>query len=124
MKEKQSTEPFTIGDTTIAPGVVETIITLAAAEVEGVAGVGTAGALPSIVASFTAGKNIPTAGIDLQRVDEDHVSLSLTIQMYYGHRLVEVADNVRTAVADALKGQIGVDVSNVDIYVDGLSFEE
>jgi uncharacterized alkaline shock family protein YloU len=124
MKEKTTEQEFRIDGTTIAPGVVETIVSLAAAEVPGVAGVGTAGPMSAITAAFNSGRTVPTTGIKLT-VDEDKkVSVEITIQAYYGHRLVEVADNVRNAVADALKGQIGSDVSAVDIYVDALAFEE
>ena len=110
---------------TIAPGVVETIVAMAAAEVEGVAGVGTAGALAQIMATFNAGKSIPTQGVSVS-VDEggQKMSVELTIQAFYGRKLVEVAAAVRTAVADALRAQIGVEVAAVDIYVDSLLFEE
>ena len=124
MKEKEAEKGFCLKGVEIAPGVVETIISLAAAEVPGVAGVGTAGAISAIAAAFNAGKAIPTTGINLAVADDGTVAVELTIQAYYGYRLVEVAAAVRSAVADALKGQIGAEVTSVDIYVDGLAFEE
>ncbi len=124
MREKEAEQGIKLEGIEIAPGVAETIISLAAAEVEGVAGVGAAGAISTILASFNAGKAIPTAGIKLSVDDANKVAVEITIQAYYGYRLVEVADNVRAAVADALKGQIGAEVASVDIYVDGLAFEE
>ena len=108
----------------IAPGVVETIISLAAAEVPGVSGVATAGAISAIAAAFNAGKAIPTTGIKLAKGEDGKLSVEITIQAYYGYRLTEVAENVRLAIADAIKGQTGADVASVDVYVDGLSFEE
>lgn len=108
----------------IAPGVVETIISLAAAEVPGVSGVGIAGAISAIAAAFNAGKAIPTTGIKLAKGEDGKLSVEITIQAYYGYRLTEVAENVRLAIADAIKGQTGADVASVDVYVDGLSFEE
>ena len=108
----------------IAPGVVETIISLAAAEVPSVSGVGTAGAISAIAAAFNAGKAIPTTGIKLAKGEDGKLSVEITIQAYYGYRLTEVAENVRLAIADAIKGQTGADVASVDVYVDGLSFEE
>ena len=108
----------------IAPGVVETIISLATAEVPGVSGVGTAGAISAIAAAFNAGKAIPTTGIKLAKGEDGKLSVEITIQAYYGYRLTEVAENVRLAIADAIKGQTGADVASVDVYVDGLSFEE
>ena len=35
-----------------------------------------------------------------------------------------VSAQVREAVADALKGQVGAETSSVDVYVDALAFEE
>ena len=44
--------------------------------------------------------------------------------MYFGQVLPEVADRVRTAIADAVASQVGVEVSSVDVYVDGIQFAE
>ena len=121
---KDSKQAIQLEGVQLAPGVAETIISLAAAEVEGVAGVGTAGTFSSIMAAFTSDKAVPTAGIKLAADEDGKVVVSITIQAYYGYRLVDVAENVRTAVADALSGQVGAQVAAVDVYVDGLAFEE
>ncbi len=113
--------PFTLDAATIAPGVVETIISLAAAEVEGVAGVGAAGALSSIAAAFKAGKAVPTQGLNLAVAEDGSIAVEITIQVAYGFRIVEVADNVRTAISQAIAAQLGAEVSSVDIFVDGLA---
>ena len=101
---KEIDQGYAIDGITIAPGVVETIISLATAEVPGVAAVGVGGAISTIKSAFVAG--------------------NVSIQAYYGYRLVEIAENVRKAVADALSAQIGVTVTSVDVHVDALSFEE
>ena len=124
MKEKNAPQGFCVNGITIAPGVVETIVSLAAAEVPGVAGVGTAGPISSIAAALNAGRSVPTAGIKLAVAEDNSVSVNLTIQAYYGYRLADVAAQVREAVADALKGQVGAPTSSVDVYVDALAFEE
>ena len=67
---------------------------------------------------------MPTAGIKLAVAEDNSVSVNLTIQAYYGYRLADVAAQVREAVADALKGQVGAQTSSVDVYVDALAFEE
>ena len=64
------------------------------------------------------------AGIKLAVAEDNSVSVNLTIQAYYGYRLADVAAQVREAVADALKGQVGAQTSSVDVYVDALAFEE
>ena len=124
MKEKNAPQGFCVNGITIAPGVVETIVSLAAAEVPGVAGVGTAGPISSIAAALNAGRSVPTAGIKLAVAEDNSVSVNLTIQAYYGYRLADVAAQVREAVADALKGQVVAETSSVDVYVDALAFEE
>ena len=124
MKEKNAPQGFCVNGITIAPGVVETISSLAAAEVPGVAGVGTAGPISSIAAALSAGRCVPTAGIKLSVAEDNTVAVSITVQAYYGYRLADVAAQVRSAVADALKGQVGAQTSSVDVYVDALAFEE
>ena len=124
MKEKNAPQGFCVNGIIIAPGVVETIVSLAAAEFPGVAGVGTAGPISSIAAALNAGRSVPTAGIKLAVAEDNSVSVNLTIQAYYGYRLADVAAQVREAVADALKGQVGAETSSVDVYVDALAFEE
>ena len=125
MKDNNAGSGLVLNGVTIAPGVAETIVSLAAAEVDGVAGVGTAGPISSIMSAFKAGKAIPTTGISISVAEEgESLAVELTIQACYGYRLVEVADNVRTAVSDALAGQVGATVASVDVYVDGLAFEE
>ena len=120
---KEIDQGYVIDGITIAPGVVETIISLAAAEVPGVAGVGTAGAISTIRSAFNAGNAIPTNGIRIEPLGDKQVAVTISIQAYYGYRLVEIAENVRKASVDALAAQIGVTVTSVDVHVDALSFE-
>lgn len=121
---KENDEGYVIDGITIAPGVVETIISLAAADVPGVAGVGTGDAIAAIKSAFNGGGATPVSGIEIVSTGDKHVEVTITIQAYYGYRLVEIADNVRKAIHDALAAQLGVTVDNVDVFVDSLSFEE
>ncbi len=124
MKDKSAAQGICVNGITIAPGVVETIVSLAAAEVQGVASVGTAGAISAITAALNAGRSVPTAGIKLEVEPEGNVCVDITIQAYYGYRLSDVATQVREAVADALMAQIGAQTSCVNVHVDALAFEE
>ena len=121
---KKTDQGYMVNGITIAPGVIETIISLAAAEVPGVASVGSADAISSIVAAFNAGKAIPTNGVTIRIDEEGGVSVDLEIHAFYGYRLVDIAKGIREAVEDALLGQIGIEVSDVDVHVEALSFEE
>lgn len=106
----------------IAPGVVETIVSIAVREVEGVAAVGSASTKGNL-RSMLGGKP-STQGIELD-VDEDgKLVIDAHIDVYYGQVLPEVADRVRNAIADAVASQVGVEVALVDVYIDGIQFAE
>ena len=89
----------------LAPGVMETIVAIAAKEVEGVASVGssTFTGLRSRFAAKPAGQ-----GIDVSMNEEQGVDVAVHI-------------DVQT-VADAVATQVGFTVSSVDVYVDGIRF--
>ena len=96
----------------IAPGVVETIVTLAVRDVAGVASVGAA---PSGIRSLLSFK---------QSVQGVSVNVSVSLRVQSGRSLNEIADNVRKSVADAVLSQVGLTVSRVDIRVDGIVFQD
>ena len=96
----------------LAPGVVETIISIAANEVEGVASVGSLVAKPS------------TAGIETVLDADGKLQVALHIEVYHGQVLPELAARLREAVADALLVQVGLEVASVDIFVDGIQFAQ
>lgn len=103
----------------LAPGVVETIVSIAVGEVEGVASVGpsSTSSLRAVFASKSA-----TQGIDVVLDEEDKLHISVRIDAYYGTVLPELAANVRQAVADAVASQVGIPVGAVDVYIDGMQF--
>ena len=103
----------------LAPGVVETIVSIAVGEVEGVASVGpsSASGLRSVFASKPA-----TQGIDVTLDEEEKLHVSVRVDVYYGYALPDLAANVRKAVADAVASQVGAAVGAVDVYVDGIQF--
>lgn len=99
----------------VAPGVLDTIVTLAAEGVEGVASVET-GKLAGLV--HKGGKGLVVA------VDEaGAMSVSLHVTLCYGKPLTQVARLVQQAVAEALSSQVGQPVAAVDVYVDGIVFD-
>ena len=103
----------------LAPGVVETIVSIAANEVEGVASVGpsTASGLRSVFASKPS-----TQGIDIAVDDEDKLHVAVRVDVSYGYALPDIAANLRQAIVDAVTSQVGVQVSSVDVYIDGMQF--
>lgn len=105
----------------LAPNVAETIVSMAAQEVKGVASVGSY-AVSGLRAMF--GSKATPQGVELSIDDDDALHVSIRIEVYYGYVLPEVADAVRTAISEAVVGQIGIPVSEVDVYVDGIQFSE
>ena len=104
----------------IAPGVVETIVSLAAQSVEGVACVGDP--TTSGIRSIIGGGKPSTQGIEVDFDEEGALHVSLRLYVKSGLVLPELAASVRQAIADAVSSQVGVTVGSVDIYIDGIQF--
>ncbi|MDR1713665.1 MAG: Asp23/Gls24 family envelope stress response protein [Coriobacteriales bacterium] len=115
------TESISNDGLTIAPGVVETIVSIAVSEVDGVAQVGAPSLSNSFKSAFT--RHNPAQGI-LITAEEGQFQVTAHVQVYYGYRLHDVADNIRAAVADTLAGQVGISVSRVDVFIDSVQFPE
>ena len=119
-------EEIKVNGMTVASGVIATIVSMAAAEVEGVTGVGPAGTIPSTIRAVLAGKAaLPAAssGVEARVVDDNKLHISVSIQVAYGQPLVEIAANGRQAVADTIASQVGVEVSAVDVDISGIVFD-
>ncbi|MDR2586972.1 MAG: Asp23/Gls24 family envelope stress response protein [Coriobacteriales bacterium] len=107
---------------TIAPGVIETIVSLAVAQVDGVARVCAPRLSRGVISAL--GRKHPAQGILIMADDDEQIIVAVHVHVFYGYRLQEVADKIRLAVADTLSGQVGIDAASVDVYVDGVQFPE
>lgn len=105
----------------LAPGVMETIVTIAAKEVEGVASVGSS-SFSGLRSRFAA--KPANSGIDVSMNEEDGIDIAVHVDVFYGKPIPEVAAAVRQTVADAVATQVGFAVSSVDVFVDGIRFAE
>ena len=105
----------------IAPGVIETIVSLAARDVAGVAGIGDAST--SGILTLIGGKP-STQGIEVDVDENNELQVSIKIVVESGNVLPDVAANVRRAIADAVNTQIGATVGSVDVYIDGIQFDD
>ncbi len=105
----------------IAPGVVETIVSIAVNEVDGVASVGS-GSGGGLRGMFSGKASTQGAGIEISTDEEDRLCIAVRIEVYYGNVLPDLAAQVRSAVADAVTSQVGMQVASVDVYVDGIRF--
>ncbi len=100
----------------VAPGVIETIVSLAAAEVEGVAcveGSGLAGLMQK------AGR---TKTVEVSLADDQSFAVTVHLSAAYGRPLRAVAADVQQAIADALLSQTGHSAASVDVFIDGIVF--
>ena len=97
---------LTVDGMALAPGVVETIVSIAVADVDGVASVGNAPAASRGIRGVLGGKP-STSGIEIAADENDKLQISVRIDVYYGHVLPDVAAAVRQSVADAVASQVG-----------------
>ncbi len=108
-----------IGDLTFAPGVLETIVTLAAKDVEGVADIVGSQKLPQL--TQRAVNKQPARSVEVD-VEQDRLHVSLHVEVEYGQPLREVGQAVQKAVFEAVTHQVGVPVDSVDVYIDEIEF--
>ncbi len=101
----------------VAPGVLETIATLAADKVDGVADVLTRG-----VAGLV--QKGPGRGILVAVGEDGALSVQIHLAVKYGIPLRTVATDVQRSVSDALVAQTGQQVSAVDVFIDSIVFPE
>jgi uncharacterized alkaline shock family protein YloU len=105
----------------VAPGVLDTIVTVAAQGVEGVSCVGA----PGLAGLVQKGARKGTGrAVDVTRAEDGSLLVTVHIQAAYGSKLRKVAEDIQIAVADALVSQVGVEVGAVDVFVDGIVFAE
>jgi uncharacterized alkaline shock family protein YloU len=105
----------------VAPGVLDTIVTMAAESVEGVAAVGSSGIAGLVQKGARKGS---ARAVDVCADENGAITATIHLQVIYGHKLKEVANAVQQSVADAVASQVGVDVAAVDVFVDGIVFAE
>lgn len=106
----------------IAPGVVETIVSLAARDVDGVAAVGDPAT--NGIRTLIGGGKPSTQGVEVELDENGELHASIRLHVESGHVIPDIAANVRQAVSDALSTQVGAKVGSVDIYVEGIQFED
>lgn len=106
----------------LAPGVAETIVSIAASEVDGVACVGSSSAANRGIRQVF-GQKPSTQGIEVTTDDEGKLAVTIRIEVYYGYVLPDLAAAVRRAIADAVTSQIGAPIASVDVYIDGIQFD-
>ena len=112
---------LTVDGMAIAPGVIDTIVSIAVGEVEGVASVG-----PNAVSSIRSklAQKPSSQGIEVSVDENDALVIAVRVEVYFGYALPDVAAAIREAVDRAVSSQIGLAVGSVDVYVDGIQFAD
>lgn len=104
------------GKTVINDSVVAKVAGIAAREVDGVhaLGGGTARAIGAIRDAINA--TDLTQGISVE-VGETQVAVDATIVTEYPVSLQKVADDVRSAIAEAIQGIVGLEVAEINVTI-------
>ena len=98
--------------------VIAIIAGVAASEVDGIAGMCTSGGISDIIGR---NRNI-TRGVKVE-IGSEEASVELYIIVEYGSPIQKVASDVQENVRKAIETMTGLHVVNVDVHVQGVSFE-
>jgi len=109
------------GRITFAPDVIATIANLAAAEIDGVDGM--SGNVAESISGILSSKKNMTKGVRVE-VNEDEVSIELSIIIKYGFKLHEVCANTQNRIKNAIETMTGLRVTQVNVSVQSISFEK
>lgn len=112
-------EKDTIGEVQIADEVVAIIAGLAATEAEGVDSM--AGNITNELVGKLGMKNL-SKGVKVD-VEEDHVSVSLSLNLKYGYSIPKVCETVQEKVKNAIENMTGLNVLDVNVKIAGVSLE-
>lgn len=105
----------------IAPGVVETIVSLAVQNVEGVVCVGDP--TTSGIKSILGGGKPSTQGIEVDSDEDGDLHVTVSVNVRSGYVLPDLATDIRHAISDAVNSQVGIKVGSVDVFIDGIQFD-
>lgn len=108
------------GSINISEDVICSMVRSAITEIEGVAGISTtAGAeLAELIGIKTVSK-----GLKVQIVDET-VKVDALILVRYGCNIVSVAREVQNSVTDLIQTITGIEKTEVNVHVSGVSFDK
>ena len=119
--EKKDTQELSrkekLGEVKIADEVVAMIAGLAATEVEGVDSM--AGNITNELVGKLGMKNL-NRGVKIS-VDDDHVSVALSLNLKYGYSIPDVSEKVQERVRTAIETMTGLTVLEVNIKIAGVS---
>lgn len=106
------------GDTTIADQVVEKVAGVAAGEVSGVYAMGSAAGrtISGITNSISGGRRSVKGGVSIDK-GERETAIDVSIVVEYGSSIVDISDNIRNSVIQAVEYATGLSVVEVNVEV-------
>ena len=104
------------GNVMISEDVIETIVAVTVAEVEGVHGLDVK---PGADIADLIGKNWGK-GMKIVIGENNELTISCNVQIVYGNSVIEVAKNAQQAIAAAVENAAGVKVKEVNVNVSGI----
>lgn len=117
MEEKKVNE--TIGSLKISQEVIATIASVAAKEIDGVAGMA---ACPATIKKFLL-KNSVAKSINIV-LNDDIAVIDVYVNLKYGAKIPVVSENIQKSVKEAVQTMTGIVVSKVNVFVSGIVFED
>ncbi len=107
------------GNLKISEDVISTVTKLTVKEVKGVHSLALSPAnLKDALLKVDANRPIRIS------LNGDVAQIDISVNLRYGFKIREVAEEIQTSVKDAVQNMTGVTVSKVNVYVAGVKFRE
>lgn len=114
-------EEETIGNIKISVEVVSKIAVIAASEIDGVSCMHKT--FVSKMAEKFGGDKASSQGVKVD-ITEDMASIDLYLVVDYGVKIPELAWNVQERVKESVENMTGLEVTAVNIHIEGISFND
>ena len=107
-----------LGDIKINLAVIQTIVRLAAREVNGVLAVGKGGFVDEVSSIFTK-KDSSGSGIHVEE-ENDSYFITIRVVLAFGYELAKTAHEIQTAVCDQVSKMTNKRVAKVDVIIEAV----
>ncbi|MFH1961259.1 MAG: Asp23/Gls24 family envelope stress response protein [bacterium] len=105
-----------IGSVKVSDEVIATIASVAATQIEGVAGM-SEGIVDGLAKIITGGQ--ATKGIKVS-VGEEEAAIDISVIVEYGHSIAEIGRKIQEGVKNAVESMTGLKVVEVNVYIQGV----
>ncbi|MBU0701612.1 Asp23/Gls24 family envelope stress response protein [bacterium] len=105
-----------IGSVKVSDEVIATIASVAATQIEGVAGM-SEGIVDGLAKIITGGQ--ATKGIKVS-VGEEEAAIDISVIVEYGYSIAEIGRKIQECVKNAVESMTGLKVVEVNVYIQGV----